>query len=148
ASHTHDADASGVYQEACRLIRVDGIVRVASDSYNDYFNLLETANNADDPPPSAAATANYQSLVLDYLRQRIVNAGSGYNTPPGSGAVSSLETTHSINNPGSINIDKTNTVGKYLHTRGLYFDILEQDALDVISDAKANCDTTATTLEA
>ncbi|HET6603971.1 MAG TPA: type IV pilus modification protein PilV [Xanthomonadaceae bacterium] len=146
-SHTHNI-VNNEYPEACRLIRVDGIFRVAADAYNDYGNLLETANSADDFFPSAAGISNYQGFVLDYLDDRIVSAGSGaYNTILTSAETAALESTHSLNNPSKIQIQASGDF-KWLHNRGLYIDWLEPAAIQKINDAKSNCDTSQTTIEA
>ncbi|HEU4813029.1 MAG TPA: prepilin-type N-terminal cleavage/methylation domain-containing protein [Xanthomonadaceae bacterium] len=147
------APSTGIYTEACRLIRVDGIFRVAADMYNDYMNLLETDNGASttvsDYVPTPAATTNYQNFVLAYLGNRFVGGGSGtYNTvpPPGDATVASLEATHAINAPAAaITIKRfASSAGestlRWLHDRGLYIDYLEDEAIQAINEAKADCD--------
>ena len=150
-----DLTSSGEYTEACRLIRVDGIFRVASDMYNDYMNLLATDNGADatvsDYVPTASATTSYQNFVLEYLDDKFVGGSSGtYNTiidPDGEDVVA-LEATHSLNVPtGAILIARpSETDGatnlKWLHNRGLYLDYLEDEAIQAINEAKADCDGT------
>jgi len=144
------AGANDDYVEACRLIRVDGIFRVAADMNNDYFNLLATRNDgtAAAYAPTAAATTNYQGIVLDYLGARVVNQGSAsaYNTLLTVSAVQALEATRSINDPSSISIQRTNDF-KWLHSRGLFIDYLEPEAIDKITNAKSACDTSVTTLQ-
>ena len=97
---------TGTYTEACRLIRVDGVFRVAADMYDDYMNLLETDNGASDAlsdyVPTAAATTHYQNFVLDYLEKKFVNGStSTYNTvlDPAGTDVTALEEAYSINAP-------------------------------------------------
>ena len=144
------AGANDDYVEACRLIRVDGIFRVAADMNNDYFNLLRARNDGTTGAyaPTSAATTNYQNIVLDYLGARIVNQGStsAYNTLLTGSAVQALEATRSINDPESISIKRTNDF-KWLHSRGLFIDYLEPEAIDKITNAKSACDTSATTLQ-
>lgn len=144
------AGANDDYVEACRLIRVDGIFRVAADMNNDYFNLLRTRNDgtAGAYAPTSAATTNYQNMVLDYLGARIVNQGStsAYNTLLTVSAVQALEATRSINDPESISIQRTNDF-KWLHSRGLFIDYLEPEAIDKITNAKSSCNTSVTTLQ-
>ncbi len=154
---------SGTYDEACRLIRVDGIWRTAADLRDDYFALLETNNsgsmtdsnqNARPYAPSSAAVSNYEDFVLDYLDDRIANntVTTTYNTasagtyPLNSGT---YETTWSLNNPTSaIQLSPTVQVqtaaSKWLHVRGLYIDYLEPDAITTITDARTNCPDTST----
>jgi type II secretory pathway pseudopilin PulG len=147
-----DLAATGQYTEACRLIRVDGFFRVASDMYDDYMNLLQTDNGADDTisdyVPTKAATQNYQAFVLDYLRDKFVSGTSGtYNTvldPEGSG-VQALEAQHDLNAPTTaIPIPRPSTQSgtstlKWLHDRGLYIDYLEDEAVQAVNDAKTEC---------
>jgi len=138
------------YVEACRLIRVDGIFRVAADMNNDYFNLLRARNDGTTGAyaPTSAATINYQNMVLDYLGARIVNQGSpsAFNSLLASSAVQALEATRSINDPESISIQRTNDF-KWLHSRGLFIDYLEPEAIDKITNAKSACNTSGTTLQ-
>lgn len=148
ASHVHYKIANGAlvaagtndnYLESCRLIRVDGIFRVAADMNNDYFNLLEARNDGTTGAfaPTTTAIANYQNLVLDYLDSRIVNQGNqaSYNTPLTASAVSGLETARDINAPASIGIQRSNDF-KWLHSRGLFIDYLEPEARDKIATSK------------
>ena len=145
--------STGEYTEACRLVRVDGVFRVATDLYNDYMNLLETDNGADgtisDYVPTAAATAHYQAFVLDYLDGKFVDGNSGtYNTviPDEGATITALETTHSLNAPlGAIEISRPSEIDgastlKWLHDRGLYIDFLEDEAIQAINEAKADCE--------
>ena len=104
---------TGVYNESCRLIRVDGFFRVASDLRNDYFGFLEPNNSNDltntnqnlrayaprDDQGNLAndATTNYQNFVLKYMDDRFSNnTAFNYNTAL---ATSAYETTYGLNNP-------------------------------------------------
>ena len=148
---------TGTYTEACRLIRVDGVFRVAADMYDDYMNLLETDNGASDAlsdyVPTAAATTHYQNFVLDYLEKKFVNGStSTYNTvlDPAGTDVTALEEAYSINAPEDpILIERPTTSGgrtteRWLHNRGLYVDYLEDEAIQAIIDAKDDCKGTGT----
>ncbi|MEO5566391.1 MAG: prepilin-type N-terminal cleavage/methylation domain-containing protein [Luteimonas sp.] len=162
AAHPHYTDrttilpvATGIYQEACRLIRVDGIWSVAADLYNDYFALLATGNGIDAATPvpdststlgspsiTGGAVARYQNFVIGYLDQRFVKAspssGSEQATYNAVGAPYSLAAsdTYVLDEPASININLVDADGKWLHSRGLYVDYLEKDAVDAITQAK------------
>lgn len=133
------AGANDNYLESCRLIRVDGIFRVAADFNNDYFNLLEARNDGTTGAfaPTTTATANYQNFVLDYLDSRIVNQGNqaSYNTALSPSTVSGLETARDINAPASIGLQRSNDF-KWLHSRGLFIDYLEPEARDKIATSK------------
>jgi prepilin-type N-terminal cleavage/methylation domain len=149
-----DLSSSGKYTEACRLIRVDGIFRVASDAYDDFMNLLETDNNPStlisDYVPTEAATTNYQNFVLDYLDTKFVAGNqSGYNTAldPSGPVVTGLVTKHSLDNPTApLPIDRADSGStlKWLHDRGLYVDYLEDEAIQAVNDAKDDCPGTGT----
>ena len=143
-----EAGAGEDYLEACRVIRVDGVFSVAADLYNDYFNLLATADSSNSPAPSDVATLNYQNFVLRYLNNRFVAPASGYNGNPIPLSPAPDAQVHNLVDPTpedtsqpqpeSISIHPTTGV-KWLHGRGLYIDYLEQAAIDAIGDAKANC---------
>ena len=158
-THTHYKIVNGTlvvagvnddYVEACRLIRVDGVFRVAADMNNDYFNLLRTRNDGSTGAyaPTTTAATNYQNMVLGYLGARIVNQGnpSSYNTLLSGTDVQTLEASNSINDPSSISIQRTNDF-KWLHSRGLFIDYLEPEALDKITDAKSGCNISVSTLQ-
>ncbi|MFM6987800.1 MAG: type IV pilus modification protein PilV [Arenimonas sp.] len=136
------AGAGEDYLESCRLIRVDGIFRVAADFNNDYFNLLATRNDGTSGAyaPTQTATTNYQNIVLDYLDQRVVSQGNSanYNTLLSSTAVAGLEDARDINDPDSISLLRSNDF-KWLHSRGLFIDYLEPEAIDKITNAKSAC---------
>jgi len=138
---------SGKYTEACRVIRVGGLYRVAADTYNDYQNFLDTKNDSSTTAylPTTTATTNYQNFVKAYLDQRIVNQSGQANwnnvlpisTPT---AVASLETANTVymTQPNAISFQK-NDPAKWLHLRGLYIDYLEDKARQAIADAKSGC---------
>lgn len=158
ATHTHyrhdssgalvSAGNSGIYEESCRLVRVDGIFRVTPDAYTDQVNLLETKNDASSTPyiPTALATTNYQAFALKLLDARIVNP-TGTNTLNNSlstSTVAALEDptpatypSSSINEPSIISI--SNGEQKWLHNRGLYIDWLEPEVIAAIVQAKTLC---------
>ena len=150
------AVTSGVYSEACRIIRSDGFFRVATDLNNDYFGLLAThqlsvpANQASSALPDAFATKRYQNFVVDYVDERFTNTGAtNFNTPLTATATAALEGPQSItvasvtrstdlNEPEVIAITAP-TQTKTLHSRGLYVDYLEEEAVDAVIDAKTLC---------
>lgn len=163
SGHTHLVD-KGSYQESCRLIRVDGIFDVASDLSNDYFNLLRTNSEIETLPsgtlayvptdgkvdPAMNATGAYQNFVLDYLRARYVgrNPSGGQEITTYNNRVSPAPAAYagSINDPTPVLIDNSSSrKTRWLHSRGLYIDYLEQEAWDAIGDAQADCPGTGTT---
>lgn len=171
---TNTPAVSGSYKEACRLIRVDGQWRVATDMNNDYFALLATGDGttAATPvpdstsqagtPSTTGAVARYQKFVIDYLAGRFITnsptasqALATYNTVGATGSaadpyVMSATAPYVLDNPASISINLVDLNGKWMHSRGMYIDYLEQDAVNAITDAKADiaCNVNATTLQA
>lgn len=166
-------EAATTYREACRVIRSDGIWSVAADLRNDYFGLLATGNGttADTAVPDSTSTvgsvtggavARYQNFVLDYMKARYVvptptnsAAQATYNTV-GNPASMAAGSPYSLDLPASISVNlkypntlagDAATAGKWLHSRGLYTDYLEQEATDAITRAKADtvCNTATTT---
>lgn len=146
---------TGKYSEACRLIRVDGVFQVAADVNLDYFGLLATedlqtpANHATSEVPDNYAIKRFSDFVVEYVDERYTNVNaSAYNVPSAINT-SSLEGARSVtlnsvslnidlNDPGSIGITAPSQI-KTLHTRGLYLDYLEQEAVDAITNAKTSC---------
>lgn len=151
----HDANGalvnvgnSGVYEESCRLVRVNGVYRVTADAYTDQVNLLETRSDDSSTPyvPSAQATGNYQEFALKLLDARLVNnnTASTLNNSLGGSVIAALEDpspvsspSKSVNEPASIAIN--NGEQKWLHARGLYIDYLEPEVIAAIIQAKTIC---------
>ena len=140
------SSANNDYDEACRLIRVDGVFRVAQDTYNDYFGLLATAGLSQNSPtttiagavPGTTQTTNYQTFVLNYLQARFITAPqANYNTPINFASVSGNS---ALDNPNTATIS-VDTDPQYLHARGLYIDYLTDDVRQKVHDAAlpANC---------
>lgn len=135
ASLTAVGTSSGTqYIEACRLVRVDGFWRTATDMYAKHFGLINTSAvagvQAKSGAPDAAAVTNYQAYVKSYLGGYTGAAASISNATDG-GQVS-----------GIININAPPPADeRYLHARGLYVDYLNQTARARIAKARlpANC---------
>ncbi len=132
---------TGSYVDSCRVIRVDGFWRTASDMYSRQFGLLETETvagaKAKTGLPTAAATTAYTNFVKNYLKQY---DGTSTKNPP-TGAQALFDSTAGINEPAApgVVISAASTSDyRYLHARGLYVDHLETQALQklasVISD--------------
>jgi type IV pilus modification protein PilV len=133
------------YNEACRLIRVDGIFRVAAEPYNDHFTLLATAGLSSSSPTTTitdavpasgtgSMTVLYQNFVIAYLKARFVD-GTTYNTVTDPTTV----TGHSgLQDPATATILSTSSP-KYLHSRGLFIDYLSEEAIEAIDAVKAGC---------
>ena len=130
--------SNGTYVDACRVIRVDGFWRTASDMYSRQLGLLETETVAGEKAktglPTANATAAYTGFVKNYLKQYDGNSA----TAP-SNAQSMFDATAGINLPLLVIIGAvSNTDYRYLHARGLYVDYLEEKARTKLSDVIAD----------
>jgi hypothetical protein len=146
--------ATSTYAEACRLIRVDGIFRVAVDPYGDRMDLLQTNSDASGnvqglptvPPATAAALipssfryAGPGGFVLTYMANRFVTPGSSTTAATYNNA--SLGGTPALPlRPDLITIRKDDVIQRWHHLRGLYVDFLEADAVSRINTAKAECE--------
>ncbi len=122
------------YINACRLVRVDGFWRTATDMYNKHFGLINTASvggvSAKSGAPDATAVTSYQASVKGFLAAYTGGAPNITNPADGGGVT------------GTININAPPTLDeRYLHARGLYVDYLNQKAMDRITKARlpANC---------
>lgn len=132
---------SGDYLDACRLIRVDGFWRTASDLYARQFGLLETqpVNDvaAKSGLPTSAAVAAYTGFAKDFLDD--YNGGSA---TPTSDAQTRFDATAGINEPTLITIPRASATDyRYLHARALYVDYLEADARTHLSEVLADTGT-------
>jgi prepilin-type N-terminal cleavage/methylation domain-containing protein len=130
---------NGTYVDACRVIRVDGFWRTASDMYSRQFGLLETETvsgaKAKTGLPTSAATTAYTSFVKNYLK---LYDGTTANNPP-TGAQALFDGTTGINVPTLVTIAAaSNSDYRYLHARGLYVDHLEAKALQKLVDVLAD----------
>ena len=116
------------YIDSCRVIRVDGFWRTASDMYSRQYGLLETETVGDKKAktglPTDAATTAYTGFVKSYLKQYTGSVG----TAP-SGAQGLYDGTTGLNAPDVVTISTpSNSDYRYLHARGLYVDYLEEKA--------------------
>ena len=133
------------YLDAARLIRVDGLWRVATDMRAEYVGLLATqaasSGYATSPNTDDTAETNYggkSGFVVDYIGQRVSQILSGGSAPDGN----ALYKTHGLDIPALISTDKTSGNFRYLHARGLYLDTFEQPLIDKLTNIKTNSCTT------
>jgi type IV pilus modification protein PilV len=131
---------SGEYVEACRMIRVDGIFRVAADPYNEYTNVLKTAvKDGDDEPftdprPDSDASKAYQDFVVDYLETQALQ-------PNPNDQLLQAEADAKAESAG-LNVDAVEVelgAERWMHARGLYVDWLEAEAIDAIDKSQSDC---------
>jgi prepilin-type N-terminal cleavage/methylation domain-containing protein len=147
------AVTSGPYSEVCRMIRVDGIFRVAADMNNDYFALLEARNTGESSfVPSTDVADDYSDMVKKYLKARFsdnttpstfndASSPNPYSTTytQGTRTVAGPATrTYDLDSPATLYLKLTQDA-KWLHTRGLYIDYLEPAARDKLVAAQTAC---------
>jgi Tfp pilus assembly protein PilV len=137
------SDKNNAYLNDCRLIRVDGQYRVAVDMQNYFFGLLATTTTGTSPIPDPTAVTNYENFVTDYLTGSISSlaAGTGPLTTATAATMYGSSTyggTNGLDSPANISLNST-TDKRYLHSRGIYIDFLEPDALTVINNAITTC---------
>lgn len=133
------APGSGTYVDSCRIIRVDGLWRVASDMYNRNLALLETETissvQAKTGLPTTSATNKYTTYVKDYLQQY---DGTSASAPTNAQSMFD-DDARQLNLPEEVVIGAvSNSDSRYLHARGLYVDHLETLAREALTDALAS----------
>jgi hypothetical protein len=129
--------STDTYLDAARLIRVDGLWRVATDMHSEQLGLLATTPEGDatSPTPASGSEAAYEDFVIDYLGQKLSEVLDGASAPIADDVFNS----HGLNTPDTLTALTTSGSYKYLHARGLYLDYLEQDALDKLVNVNSNC---------
>ena len=139
---------SGLYAEACRMIRVDGIWRVAADFRLEQMGLLKTTPEgtrlAATPVPDETATDAYENFAKQLIvaRSNPPTAQSGLSQTDIDGLVNS----NGLNAPATIRITQPETDVRFLHNRALYYDYLELPAREFIAAQIANCTESDVTL--
>lgn len=137
AVNTTDAQ----YVDSCRMIRLDGFWRTASDMYARQFGLLETQTidgrqaSSGLPTSNVGAVEAYADFAKDYLEQYDGTTG----TSPANAEEMFNEPVRGLNNPDTVLIsDPVNTDYRYLHARGLYVDHLEPKVRQMIANILAD----------
>lgn len=136
-------DSNGEYSESCRVIRVDGLWRVATDFNIEQFGYVATGPGEDDQAPDPTYAGYYESFVLDFLDDRYIGP-SDNKTPEERYAGFLLNDSALDNAPGSdtdneIAIQGDPTDRRYLHARALMIDHIEPAAQDAIDEALESC---------
>lgn len=133
-----NSNASGEYVEACRLIRVDGLWRVATDLNDEFFGLLKTtavsSKLAADPTPDQNTTPIYEEFVIQALKERFVDG-----TTVDDARLAAIYDSKGLNAPLDIPISRDPADSRWMHARGFFVDHIEPQAQQVIDDARNNC---------
>lgn len=146
------AAGSDQYREACRLIRVDGLWRVAADMRNEFFGLLKTSakdgigDPATDPVPDTAAAGLYEEFVLQTLDKRFISKSLSSDPAVAQATLRTDYANKGLDIPTNLNIARAATDKRWLHARGLYIDHVESDAEARIEKAKQDCTKAGTPL--
>jgi type IV pilus modification protein PilV len=125
--------SAGEYNESCRVIRVDGFWRVASDANAEHLGYIATRDGATNQGPDPTYAGYYEEFVIDALRDRFVGPSDG-------AALADRYTAFGLDNPAEIAMQAQNGVRRYLHSHALLLDYLEDEAVTEIENAVENCD--------
>ncbi len=125
---------NGDYLNACRVIRVDGFWRTASDLYARQFGLLETrpegVQAAKSGLPTVLAEDLYENFAKDFLALY-----DGSTSEPPVDAQSRFSAVSGIDLPTVVAIPQPSNLDyRYLHGRGLYVDYLEEQARNRLTE--------------
>lgn len=142
------------YLDSCRMIRVDGLWRVATDIQASHVGLIATNDlqgvSTSPITPYSANETKYQSFVVNaiksYLASALPSAGSPDWVTFLSQTLAGLYTTAQPDVP-TITPPLASTDGtyRYLHAHGLYVDYLEAPALNKLNAiVSSSCQTSST----
>jgi len=126
------------YLDSCRIIRVNGLQRVAADLQSKQMGLIATSPKgfATSSVPDSSVAASYEQFVLDYLKQELNSLLASTGDIDADALFSS--TTYGLNDPATIDATTISGDYRYVNGRGLYLDYLEQQALDQINSVKSD----------
>jgi prepilin-type N-terminal cleavage/methylation domain-containing protein len=133
---TDFTDSTQPWLDSCRLIRVDGLWRVAADLRALQMGLLATSPEgfATSATPASSAEDAYEDFVIDYLGQYVTYIISGGSAP----VANTIFASHGLNVPDIIEAVTTTGSYRYLHARGLYLDYLETAAVTKLTNLKSS----------
>jgi prepilin-type N-terminal cleavage/methylation domain-containing protein len=123
--------SGGEYNESCRVIRVDGFWRVATDERIEHFDYIGTASDGKDQVPDGAYTDNYEQFVIDQLSNMFASA------TPDSLTAEQRYALPPDKKPAQVAINANET--RYLHSHALLVDHIEAPAKEKIDSVLGNC---------
>jgi prepilin-type N-terminal cleavage/methylation domain-containing protein len=134
---TNFTDSTQPWLDSCRMIRVDGLWRVAADLQSLQMGFLATTLEgfATSATPDPTAEVNYQNFVIDYLGQYVTYIITGGTVP----VANTIFASHNLDVPPIIDALTTPGNYRYLHFRGLYVDSLETAAITKLTNVKSSC---------
>lgn len=142
------------YLDSCRMIRVDGLWRVATDAQAAHVGMIATndlqGTSTSPVTPYSASETLYQSFVVDatkgFLAVALPTAGSPNWATFLTNTLAGIFTTYKPNVPSpNPALASTDGTYRYLHAHGLYIDHLETDAINKLNAiVSSSCKTTST----
>jgi hypothetical protein len=126
------AVTTGEYSEACRIIRVDGFWRVATDARIEHFDYIGTGPGTTDQAPDPIYADAYRTFVVDYLRNRFVG-------PPDGATAVQRYAQSPLKKPAQIAIQADASDRRYLHSHAVLVDHIETVAQQKIDSVLNNC---------
>jgi type IV pilus modification protein PilV len=130
--------SAGEYNESCRVIRVDGFWRVASDANAEHLGYIATRDNSTNQGPDPVFAGYYEQFVIDALRNQFVGPSDGVS-------LNDRYASFGLDNPAEIAMKAESGIRRYLHAHALLLDYLEDDAVTKIQNAVDSCDTSKKT---
>lgn len=125
--------SNGDYDESCRVIRVDGFWRVATDARVVHFDYIGTGpgSTVADQAPATTYANSYKTFVTDHLR------GKFATSPVSTLSADERYAQTPVKHPASITVTAGET--RYQHTHGLLLDNIEPEAQAKIAAKFAAC---------
>jgi len=151
---TAAVSSGGTYHEVCRLVRYEGFWQVATDARLAQMNLLETdlteSAAIDLGKPKATAVTRYQAFARDLLINKFLDGNTTTANPNTEDPLTATLQSSYVDilvQPSRLDFTQMSSTASppkhYLHSRGLYIDHIEDDALAKIKKSLEQC--TATT---
>jgi len=136
------AQTNNEYVEACRLVRVNGRMRVAVDALQNHM-AVTPLNSAGTGFQNASFVDRYSSFVSDYANYAAQNIPVGYPSPTAklpAPTSAQLTTYADVADPAVIDFTAASQERKLI-AFGLYIDYLSQDTIDAYNCAVADNNT-------
>jgi len=134
---------SGEYEEACRLIRVNGRMRVGVDAMQNHL-AVTPLNSGSTGFQNSTFVADYSAFVAGYIADALGSIPAGYPSPTAKlPAPTSARLSQHASVVSPSQIDLSSPTQRKLVDFALYVDYLNQDTLDAYNCAVAHNNTGA-----
>jgi type IV pilus modification protein PilV len=138
--------STGDYNESCRVIRVDGLWRVATDFKVEHVGYVATGPSKVSQAPDPVYAKYYEKFVVDALHDRFAKTikdgmtmSQRYDEPGRLLNDSALDVLPGSNENNDITIEANPGDWRYLHPRAVLIDYIEEPAEQKIKDALGAC---------